>query len=164
MKSFHYTGKTEIIAVSLEPGDLLRESIAQAAKDHDIKVGTVISGIGVLSHASLHHVESTNFPPYDILYEADRPYEINGLDGMIIDYVPHLHISLSAASPEVTLVRPDGSKNTEITYGGHLEDGSVIGYLGEVVIMKFNDFDLERIPHHNEKYKPINQLSGPTNQ
>jgi predicted DNA-binding protein with PD1-like motif len=130
MNIIPYAGPTEIFCVGLGPGELLWESIEAACREKDIRFGVVVSGIAALKRACLHHIEHTRFPPSDITFTIDKPLELLSISGMIVEHFPHLHVALSSGAGE--------------TYGGHLEKGSIVAYLSEIVIMKFSTAFLRR--------------------
>jgi predicted DNA-binding protein with PD1-like motif len=130
MEIIPYEGRTEIFCIGLGPGELLWESIEAACREKDIRFGAVISGIAALKRASLHHVEHSSFPPNDIFFTIDKPLELLSINGMIVEHFPHLHVALSCGTDE--------------TYGGHLEKGSIVSYLSEIVILKFNTAFMQR--------------------
>jgi predicted DNA-binding protein with PD1-like motif len=61
----------------------------------------------------------------------DGPLEINSVSGVIADGRLHAHISVS---------------NGKGTYGGHLEPGSRILYLAEIVVAEITGLSLNRVP------------------
>jgi len=130
MNIIPYDGPTEIFCIGLGPDELLWESVEAACREKDIRFGAVISGIAALKRANLHHIEHTGFPPNDICYTIDKPLELLSINGMIVEHFPHLHVALSCGTDE--------------TYGGHLEKGSIVAYLSEIVIMKFNTAFMRR--------------------
>ncbi len=62
----------------------------------------------------------------------EGPIELIGLQGFIVDGQPHLHVTIS---------------DTEGAYGGHLEPGCRILYLGEVRIDVLSETGFKRLPH-----------------
>ena len=133
------TGPTELIAVGLAPGDLLLESIEKAVTEHDVQYGAVISGIGTMKKTRLHYVNDCEFPPTDVMYDIEEPFELASIDGLIVDGKPHLHIS--------------GMVRDQKAYAGHLEPGSEVLYLAEVLIMKCNDLAMTREADTERKIK-----------
>ena len=132
MNTFHSSGPFEVIVVGLGPDEKLLESIQEAAKKHDIKHGAVVSGIGTLSRTHLHYVNQNAFPPDVGYYVVEEPAEVGSISGLIVDYEPHLHIDIGVRDNE--------------TYTGHLEPDSIVLYLAEVCILKFNDVKMKREP------------------
>ncbi len=123
-------GPFEVITIGLGPDEKLLESVAQAARDHDIKHGAVVSGIGTLKRTNLHYVNTNGFPPENRYYVIDEPVEVGSISGLIVNYEPHLHIDV-------------GCRDNE-PYIGHLENESIVLYLAELCILKFNDIKQKR--------------------
>lgn len=124
------TGPLEIITIGLQPGEMLLESVRQVCRDHEIRNGVVISGIGALKTARMHHIKDTQFPPTDVFYKLDKPLELTGVSGIIADGEPHLHITVACGK--------------ERTWAGHLEPGCEVAYLAEIAIIKCNDLKMTR--------------------
>lgn len=120
---------TEIIALRLDQGDDVLESIAEAARQQEIHTGVVTSGIGTLDRARLHHITHTGFPPKDAFVEYEGPIELLSIDGIIAEYAPHLHTCISIK---------------EVTYMGHLEPGCRVLYLAEIAIARLDGLRLCR--------------------
>lgn len=73
--------------------------------------------------------------PKDLFKTIKGPFEILNGGGIIANGEPHIHITLSA---------PDKG-----AFGGHLEKGCKILYLGEVTIVKYSGAPLIRKPNQN---------------
>ena len=119
----------EVIALRLDRGDDVLESIAAAARSRDVHSGLVLSGIGTLDRARLHHITHTGYPPQDAIVAYEGPIELVSISGFIADYTPHLHTCLSIC---------------ETTYLGHLEPGGRVLYLAEIAIARLEGLRLER--------------------
>lgn len=130
MNVMPYSGRTELVTIGLEPGEMLLESIRTVIDDCHIENGAVISGIGTLKTCRMHYVEHTGFPPRDRFFTLNKPLELLSVNGLIADGEPHLHVVVSCGEEE--------------TYGGHLEEGSEVLYLAEIAIMTFNDHKMTR--------------------
>ena len=128
------------IAVGIDPGEMLLESIEKAIEEHDIRAGMVVSGIGTLKTCTMHYITHTGFPPEDKLYTIDKPIELLSVSGLIVDRKPHLHIQVSVGEDEC--------------YGGHLEPGSEVLYLAEVGMLKCNGLEMKR--EKNDEYGTVN--------
>lgn len=137
------TATTELIAVGIQPGEMLLESIRQACRQRDVRNGAVVSGIGTLKTCHMHYVTHTNFPPTDEFYWLEKPLELLSVSGLVADGEPHLHIVVSCGRDEV--------------YAGHLEDRSEVLYLAEIGILKCNELNLAR---HRDEERKI-KLLGP---
>ena len=131
METIPFAGTTEIIFISLSEGDVLLESIETACADHDILSGIILSGVAALKSLSVHYIKHNNYPPDDIVHTVPLPMEMSTISGIIADGIPHVHIG--------AIHRKDQS------YGGHLEEGTIVAYRGELAIMKCIDADISRI-------------------
>ena len=125
-----YTGDTEVVVVGIAPGEMLLETITAAVKEHDVQNGAVVSGIGTLKGARMHHIEHDRFPPDDRIFTVEKPLEVASISGIIADGIPHLHMTVGYRD--------------EWSIAGHLEPGCEVLYLAEVVILKFNGLKLDR--------------------
>jgi predicted DNA-binding protein with PD1-like motif len=132
MNIIPYRGAVELITIGLGPGELLLESIQKAIKQYDIQNGVVLSGIGTFKTCRMHYITKTDIPPADAIYTLEKPLELNAISGIIANGEPHLHIAVSCGENEA--------------YGGHLEPGSELAYLAEIMILKCNDHKLIRKP------------------
>lgn len=129
----------EIIAIGIEPGEMLLETIKKAIDENDIRNGMVISGIGTLKTCTFHYIEDTGFPPKEGFRTIEEPMELSSVAGIIADSEPHLHIAFSTKDKEV--------------WSGHLEPDSEVMYLAEIAIMKINDMKMTRVVDEERKVK-----------
>ena len=125
-----YDGSTQIVVVGIAPGEMLLETVEAAVKEHDIKNGAVVSGIGTLNVARMHHIEHDRCPPDDRIYLIEKPLEVSSISGIIADGKPHLHMTVGYRD--------------EWSVAGHVEPGCEVLYLAELVILKFNGLALDR--------------------
>lgn len=131
IKSVHRLG--------LRPGDLLLESVREFIREKDIRDGAVLTGIGSLSECQLHWPKKAAYPPENEFRTFKGVLEITGIQGIIADGEPHLHISLAEHGDARTM-------------GGHLEDGGKVLYLVELTIAEFAGTPMTRRPNqHNVK-------------
>jgi len=121
---------TEIISIRLDQGEDVLESIAAVARERDIQTGVVLSGIGTLDRARLHHITTTGYPSVNAFPEYEGPIELLSIQGIIADHTPHLHTCISIK---------------EQTYMGHLEPGCRVLYLAEIVIGRMEGVRLRRV-------------------
>jgi predicted DNA-binding protein with PD1-like motif len=131
---------SEVICVRLDYGEDVLASVEAAAKEHDIHTGLVLSGIGTLDRVRLHHITHTGFPPKDEFVEYEGPYELLSIQGLIADYVPHLHTCVSVG---------------DTTYMGHLEPGCRVLYLAEIAIGRLEGLRLTRVANPETKVKQL---------
>ena len=129
MHIVEYNGDTEIVFIGLEHGEKLYTGIIEACKEANIKHGVILSGIAVVSDADLHFVDHTEYPQDITYYNIEKPFEMTSITGIIVDFIPHIHVSLIAGKDQV--------------HGGHLHEAT-IGYLGELAILKCANAPLKR--------------------
>jgi len=142
MKLFTGGRVAEVFALRLDKGEDVLEAISGIACERDIHTGVVISGIGTLDRARLHHITHTGFPPEDRFVTYEGPIELLCIDGIIADHTPHLHTCISIE---------------EQTYMGHLEPGCRVLYLAEIAIAKIEGMKLVR---RQNPETGINQLGA----
>lgn len=123
-------GFGRIIVLRGDRGEDLLETVETAALANRVPNGVIISAIGTLENCRIHRVTSRNLPPVEEFVDIDGPLEIDSVSGMIANGRLHAHISVS-----------DG----KATYGGHLERGSRILYLAEVVIAEITGTSFDRV-------------------
>jgi uncharacterized protein len=125
----------EVYRVLLDRDALLLESINDIIKQKQVQDGHVMITAGSVQECTYHYVTSTDSKPKDEFKTVKGPFEILSAGGIIANGEPHLHITLSA---------PDKG-----AFGGHLEKGCRILYLGEVTIFKYSGPPLVRKPNRN---------------
>ena len=135
MDMFVTEDKDKIHILRLDQGDYVLESIFRMIKEKDIRQGIVLSGIGTLDRCVIHMMTTTGYLPKEHFASwEDQPLELLSIQGIIANGTPHLHMVIS---------------DREKAYGGHLEEGCRILYLGEVAILELDDNHMMRVP--NEK-------------
>jgi hypothetical protein len=133
----NFTGDVEVVVVGIAPGEMLLETIEAAIAEHGIRNGAVVSGIGTLKVAKMHHIQHDRFPPEDRFFSLEEPLEVSSISGIIADGTPHLHMTVGYRD--------------EWAVAGHLEPGSEVLYLAEVVILRFDGLELDR--HYDDERK-----------
>lgn len=129
------------VIIQLHPGDKALESIQDAIDEHEIDSGVVVSGIGGLRQLNVHYI--VGYPEFpdppaddsdiDEVIEDEGAWEIGSLQGAIANGEPHLHITAFEADEDRTIT-------------GHLEEGSIVHTLMEIVIRPIEGVELERRP------------------
>ncbi len=124
----------EVYRVVLDRDAMLLESINSVIKQKGIQDGHVTVTAGSVSECTYHYVTSTAAKPNDAFKTVKGPFEILNAGGIIADGQPHIHMTLSS---------PKGA------FGGHLENGCRILYLGELTIVKYLGQPLARKKNEN---------------
>ena len=117
-----YRENGNVVFVRLHQDEDLFENLRNVCKKCDLKVGIVVSGIGMLKQAELSYfVESGRYSP--ILFP--EPLELVSLTGNIIIEGSDCHIHLHAVL----------ARENKETLAGHLSKGKV-NVTNEIVILK----------------------------
>lgn len=126
------------VVVRLDTGDLVLESIRRACEDHGVDTGAVVSAIGTLRNLRVHYLHTDDLDrsseERNTVLDLDGAWEVSGIQGMIADGEPHLHVTAF-----------DGER----TIAGHLEEGNEVNALGEVLIRKLDGPSLTRRPNEH---------------
>ena len=134
MLSIMGQGLGRTLIMRLEPGELLLESIREKCKEVGMRNAAILSAIGVMDKVHYHKVIDSSQPPIDFqsrteLLWVEGPCELTAMQGIIADGHPHFHAVFS---------------DPEKTYSGHLEEGSVVLYMAELVLVELAGVALER--------------------
>lgn len=130
------SGIQQVYRLGLGPGDLLLESIREFIKDQGIRDGAVLTGIGSLSECRLHWPVKAEYPPTDKFGTFKGALEVTGIQGIIADGEPHLHM----------MVAEGGDARAA---GGHMEEGCKVLYLVELTIAEFDGPPMTRRPNEH---------------
>jgi predicted DNA-binding protein with PD1-like motif len=130
MRTIISEGFGRIILLGLERGEKLREGIRDRLKELGVKNAVVVSAIGTFEKARFHRIKTTKLQPEDEILEVEGPMELAAVDGIVANGEPHLH-----------MVFQDLGR----AYAAHLEDGSVVCYLAEVVLAELKGVELTRL-------------------
>jgi predicted DNA-binding protein with PD1-like motif len=104
--------------------DLL-EGIEKIVKQENIRNAVILSAIGSVRNYHFHVVSNRTFPSRDIFVkDSDKPADIAGMNGYIIDGRVHAHITFS-----------DPNK----AFGGHLERGTEVFTFAVITVGILND-------------------------
>jgi len=113
MKTFAGGRIGEIIAIRMDKGEDVSQSIERVARERDVHTGVVLSGIGTLYEAQLHHITHTGFPPKNQFVTYKGPIELLSIDGIIADFVPtSTHASRSRTRRTWVTWSPGASSST----------------------------------------------------
>jgi len=129
MKKFQSGPLGKTIIVELERGDLLIEGICNALEESGVKNALIVSAVGSIQRLKYHRPIDMGEMANDEFFDIEEPMEVGSLTGSVIDGVGHFHIV--AASPNGI-------------YNGHLEPGTEVMYLMEVILAEITECDLER--------------------
>lgn len=111
-------------AFRLTLGSDLKSSILAYVQQEEIKAGSLLSGVGCLSHASIRLANESES------LELAGPLEILTLSGTLTPEHVHLHISVADKLGRV--------------YGGHLQEGSIVSFTAEVCLAEYANLSFTR--------------------
>lgn len=130
MRTIISEGFGRIIILSFDRGEKLLEGIRNKLKQLGVKNAVLVSAIGTFQKARFHRILTTDIKPKDEVIEVDGPMELAAVDGVVADGEPHFH-----------MVFQDMNR----AYAAHLEEGSVVCYLAEIVLAEIKGVELARI-------------------
>ncbi len=125
----------EYYVMRLKKDDDLKVSIIDFCDKNNIQAGAVVAVVGSVGEIRLRKADGVSE------YFENKNYEIVSLTGTISQDGPHLHIALS--------------DNRLKTIGGHLLVGTKVHTTAEIVILKFNNYEMTRSFDPNTGYKEL---------
>ena len=140
MRTIVSKGFGRIVILSLDRGEKLREAVREKLKELGINNAVLLSAIGTFEKARFHRIKHTKARPEDETFEVEGPMELASVDGIVADGEPHFHMVF---------------QDLHRVYAAHLEDGSVVCYLAELVLAELPDVALTRV--RNEYGIPLLQ-------
>lgn len=119
----------------LHPGNDLRRSIEDYAKEHALQAAVVLSCVGSLRHTRLRDASGVN------IQEVVEDCEIVSVTGTVSAERLHLHISLSREDLSV--------------FGGHLTEGCLIKTTAEVVLLELDGLRFGKVYDEDTGYHEL---------
>ena len=134
-------GKEEngFVALKLDHGEDIYESLNRAIVDFNIKSGYILMGIGMLKDVEIGYFDGER---YHTKY-LEQAHELISLQGSIStkeEVIIHMHCSLAGSDHSLE--------------GGHLNKGTV-NVINEILIKKVNEIDLGRNLNPNTGLKEL---------
>ena len=130
MRTIISEGFGRIVVLSFDRGEKLLEGIRDKLKELGIKNAVLVSAMGTFEKARFHRITTTDANPKDEVIELESPMELAAVDGIVADGQPHFHMVF---------------QDLDRAYAAHLEEGSVVCYLAEVVLAELKGVELTRI-------------------
>lgn len=128
----------ETYVFRLKRGDDLKKSIIDFCQSNNIDSGCIVTVVGSVYEIRIRKADGVSE------YFETKDFEIVSLTGTISKDGAHLHIALA--------------DNRLVTIGGHLLEGTKVNTTAEVVIMKFDNYNLSRQFDANTGYKELEVL------
>ncbi|MCM3439374.1 PPC domain-containing DNA-binding protein [Metabacillus halosaccharovorans] len=135
-KLFYGEGIGRVIVINLSRGDRLLEGIRDRLKEEGIKNAVLFGAVGSMQKL-VYHLPTSMGPTSEdkfLTIEGNGPIELGSLSGNVIDGDPHLHIV---------------AQDKEGTYIGHLEAGTEILFLGEIILAEINNLNIHRVKNES---------------
>mgnify|MGYP002646554054 CR=1 FL=1 len=128
---FVYNGAKigRIILLYLGKGEKILESIQEEIDRQKIRNGIMLSAIGSARKVVYHRITAIQDTNSDEFLTVSGPIEIGAIQGLIIDGIPHLHITFSDLNKTIT---------------GHLEPGCEVQYLAEIAFAELEEAHVVR--------------------
>lgn len=104
----------QIHAIRLRPGQCLKRELTRFVNEQNIQAGFILTGVGSLERAAIRYADQS------MTTMIHTKLEIVSLSGTLSVHGAHLHIAVS--------------DSTGATFGGHLQDGSIVHTSAEIVI------------------------------
>ena len=147
MQYFRGATAAEVIAVRVDHGEPLLESVNQVVKELQIAAGAVMSGFGTLDEFNLDAPVTPGWPPAVHAITKQGPGQIVSVSG---------HVANSEVELFVTLVR-----RGEI-YAGRVLPGSVVGNCVELTLLRVGNQRWVRVaPDPSVSNAPLLQAAQP---
>ena len=143
VQSFVSEGLGRIVILRFDRGAKLREGIRDKLQELGIRNAVLLSAIGTFEKARFHRIKNTNPRAEDEIIEIEGPMELASVAGIVADGEPHFHMVF---------------QDLNRAYAVHLEDGSVVCYLAEVVLAELKGIELSRV--RNQLGVPMLQKKG----
>ena len=122
-------------AFRLTKGQDLKKELEKFTKENNIKAGVIVSGVGSLLEVVIRNAGAKK------IIKIKKNLEITSITGTLSLNGIHVHISVSDASLK--------------TYGGHLEEGSLIDTTAEIVILELVSYKFKREIDNKTGYKEL---------
>ncbi len=133
--------ENNIIAVKLESGDKIMESLNKIAAKYNIKSGFINSGIGMVKHLKIGYWNNDRYDEKEI----EARSELVAFHGSIADSEYKFHIHIGVATPD------------HILAGGHFFDG-IADPLMEIQITKLEKIKFGKKYHEESKLNELEIL------
>ena len=129
MKQFDPVQLGRTLIIELERGEPLIEGICGELEKAGIKNAIIGSAVGSIQKLIYHYPTDMGQTANDEFLTINEPMEVGSLTGSVIDGQAHFHIVATG---------PNG------VYGGHVEPGTEVMYLLEIIMIELSGCSLER--------------------
>jgi len=127
----YYKGDSigKVLLLELDRGEEFFSCVEKMLKEQGIQNAYIASAVGSIAHLEYHRPKDLGKVTDDEMVSLDGPFEFGSITGTVINGSAHFHFSAGG---------PNGN------YVGHLERGTIVLYLLELLVIELNGFNLER--------------------
>ncbi|MEH7117048.1 PPC domain-containing DNA-binding protein [Neobacillus vireti] len=133
---FFGEGIGRVIVINLSRGDKLLEGIRDRLREEGIKNAVLFGAVGSMQKL-VYHLPTSMGPTSEdkfLTIQGNGPIELGSLSGNVINGDPHMHIV---------------AQDKEGTYIGHLEEGTEVLFLAEIIMAEIKDLNIHRVKNEN---------------
>jgi uncharacterized protein len=112
-----------VFTVRLGKGEDILGALQELVTREGIKRGVILTGYGTVDRCCYHRVTTAEIMPTDEHLTVDAPLEILSIDGWVIEGGLHSHILVA---------------DRDRAFGGHLDEGTRVLYLCNLVLAELN--------------------------
>lgn len=98
MQYFRGATAVEVIAIRVDAGESLLESVTQVVSETQVAAGAFVSGCGNLEHIALEVSANMNWPPTAYAQEKQGPADIISVSGHVANGYPELYLTVTKRS------------------------------------------------------------------
>ncbi|HIU77611.1 MAG TPA: DNA-binding protein [Candidatus Pelethocola excrementipullorum] len=144
MKCYSGEGVGRTLIIELDRGEDVFDKVEEVLLKEGIKNAYIASAVGSIAQLEYHRPKSMDAATEDEFLSLEGPFEFGGISGTIIDGVAHFHFSAGG---------------TDGLHIGHLERGTKVLYLLELVVVELKGLSLKRMltPEKVKKLFPISE-------
>lgn len=132
MQYFRGATAVEIIAVRIDAGEDLLESINRVVSETQVAAGAILSGCGSLEHFGLEVSANMNWPPAVYAQEKQGPADVISAGGHIANGYPELYLTVA--------------KRNEV-FAGKVMPGCKVLHFAELSILRAGNTRWTRVGH-----------------
>lgn len=129
MKYYMGEGVGKTLLIELDRGEELFSGVEKVLEEEGIRNAYIASAVGSVAHLEYHRPLHMGEVTDDEMLSLEGPFEFGDIMGTVIDGVAHFHFSCGGVGGN---------------HIGHLERGTTVLYLLELLVIELKGFDLER--------------------
>lgn len=144
MKYYNGNGVGKTLVIELDRGEEIFQSVEDILEREGIKNAYIASAVGSIEHLEYHRPTTMDISTEDEFLSLKGPYEFGGITGTVFNGVAHFHFSAGGVNG---------------LHSGHLERGTKVLYLLELVVIELKGLNLERklTPEKVKKLFPVEE-------